>query len=122
MRVYVDRDVGNTRQSLKYLEKILKRHPRLQVISIIIDRLRTYSFEVHARDGDSGEDIFILLSGLNCGYWGTGPHGSVRALRMLGFDWMTLEQSVFSNDIIVYHRDIGWRYRRFDVAQEVDPK
>ena len=121
MRIYVDPNIGNTFESLKYLEKILNRYSgRLEVIQVIIDNFRIYSFEIHARDPiPPKQDIFILLSGLNCGYYGTGPHGSLRALQMLGIDTFLVEPHILSYDICMYHRSSGWTFKKLKIKQEV---
>lgn len=119
MKVYVDKEIGKTDASLRYLSRILGRHPRLNVISVVIDNFRTFSFEVYAVDPEADEHIFILLSGLNCGYYGTGPHGSLRALQMLGIDTFLVEPHILSYDICMYHRSSGWTFKKLKIKQEV---
>ena len=121
MRIYIEDSIGNTYKSLQYLARILVRHPYMKIVSVSINNFTVFSFEVHAIDQETDENIYILLSGLNCGYNGTGPNGSIEALKMLGIPYdKFVEKSIKSHDICFWHRSSGWVFKKVEsMVQEV---
>ena len=77
-QVYSDKGYGVTSESIEYLETLKGKLGSIRQINI--DQNREMSMEIVCEGG------LVLLSGCNCGYGGTGPHGSVKVLELLGFN------------------------------------
>jgi len=92
-----DEGHGITQRSLEYLEAYLDIVKAMKPYEVIIDFGRTFSLEIKCERG------VVLLSGCNCGYGGTGPHGSVKALEMLLGRRLTPpeEKFIFTHDHVV---------------------
>jgi hypothetical protein len=67
---------GVTEESLEYVESLKGKFG--EVIDISIDKDREFAMEI------KGINCVLLLSGVNCGYGGTGPHGTIKLLKDLG--------------------------------------
>ena len=87
VKVYHDDGDGVTEVSLDYFKTLKGKLGVIDSISIDADRLftmeirsHTKKFEYHEKDY---EVIITLLSGVSCGYRGTGPRGSQRIIEML---------------------------------------
>lgn len=74
--IYHDDGYGVTEDSLKFFEGLKGKLGEL--LDIRIDQNRQFTMEIQ------GTHTITLLSGTNCGYGGTGPHGSLKILEMLG--------------------------------------
>src|SRR3989454_9895693 len=93
MKVFHDDGRGSTDESVEFFEKLLPelRECGFTPIELSLDFGRLYSFEllgVLRRDPATPgtvdiEDCVVLLTGVNCGYGGTGPDGTVRILALL---------------------------------------
>lgn len=85
--IVTDDGAGHTKGSLEVLEQFLNSHPEFRPIEMHVDAERAWS-EIYGtiKDKDGQLDsVYILLSGLNCGYGGEGPHGTINAIRMMGY-------------------------------------
>jgi hypothetical protein len=76
-KVYHDGGAGATQHSIEYFKKLKGKLGRIVEIRVSTDR--DFTMEIFS---DAG---WVLLSGCNCGYGGTGPHGTIEILRLLGF-------------------------------------
>jgi len=115
--IFVEPQWGATSESLSYLRKVLSRLKTFEAIRVTITGHGAYTFEVYGliRGEYSARPVIILLGGCNCGYGGTGPHGSVEALRLLGIPCDdVVEQKIFSSQICAWHKHEGWRFWRSD--------
>jgi len=74
--IYHDKGYGVTEESIKFFKKLKGKLGR--VLDISIDQHREFSMEI------KGSNFLVLLSGVNCGYGGTGPHGSLEIFEMIG--------------------------------------
>ena len=91
--VYSDKGYGVTEESLNYLKTLKGKLGNIKQISI--DQKREMSMEIACENG------LVLLSGCNCGYGGTGPHGSIKVLEELGFtDPKRYEEQIFGEDSV----------------------
>ena len=88
-QIYHDEGAGVTQMSVEYFTKLKGKLGR--ITDIRVDSDREFSTEIYC---DAG---FVLLSGTNCGYGGTGPHGTVELLKMMGFKPEMFERQVFEN-------------------------
>jgi len=75
-KVWHDGGGGITKRSLDYFKR--NGHKLGQIVEINICDMPHFSMEIWGVNG------VMLLSGVTCGYGGTGPHGSVKILAMLG--------------------------------------
>ena len=75
-KIYTDGGYGMTDHSVEYFRKLKGKLGSIHKIRI--DDGREFSTEI------TSDKAIVLLSGVNCGYGGTGPHGTVRILDMLG--------------------------------------
>ena len=93
MKVFHDDGEGSTDKSVEFFEKLLPelRERGFSPIELRLDFGRLYSFELlcvlrrdPATPGTLDTEVcVILLTGVNCGYGGTGPDGTVRILALL---------------------------------------
>ena len=92
-----DNGHGITAKSLELLSRYLPTIRDMRPYEVVIDFDRIFRFEIKCLRG------VVLLSGLNCGYGGEGPHGSVRALEMLIGRELTPEERafIFEHDHVV---------------------
>ena len=91
--VYSDKGYGVTEESIQYLETLKGKLGSIRNINI--DQRREMSMEIVCEGG------LVLLSGCNCGYGGTGPHGSIKVLKILGFkDPKKYEEQIFGEDCV----------------------
>ena len=74
--IFHDEGNGVTEESLEYVESLKGKLGK--VVDISIDKDREFAMEI------KGRNYILLLSGLNCGYGGTGPHGTLKLLKDLG--------------------------------------
>lgn len=91
-KVYHDEGAGVTQMSVEYFKKLKGKLGK--IIDIRVDSDREFSMEMYC---DAG---YVLLSGVNCGYGGTGPHGTVEILKMIGFKPEMYERIVFENQSV----------------------
>ena len=84
-------------------------------IEVNIHRQGIFTFELYGIEVKTSDCVVILESGFNCGYGGTGPHGSAWALENLGmakevsrcvFEQMDLRVD-FRDMCIVVHKGGG---------------
>ena len=103
-KVYHDKGYGATQHSIEYFKKLKRKLGRIIEIRISTDR--DFTMEIFC---DAG---WVLLSGCNCGYGGTGPHGTIEILRLLGFQKAErFEDQVFSERNVVVdcrNRHVYW--------------
>ena len=91
--VYSDKGYGVTSESIEYLETLKGKLGSIRNINI--DQNREMSMEIVCEGG------LVLLSGCNCGYGGTGPHGSVKVLEVLGFNNpKRYEEQIFGEECV----------------------
>ena len=80
MTIYTDEGGGITDASLKLFKSLKGKLGELAWMHINRcddNNAPLFSLEVHGYEGT------VLLSGCNCGYGGTGPHGSAQILRWI---------------------------------------
>ena len=95
--VFTDDGGGITQRSVEYFENLKGKLGR--IIEININSERNFCWEIFC---DAG---WVLLSGVNSGYGGEGPHGSSKILIELGFtpsneDDKVILDSIFSKENI----------------------
>jgi len=73
--IYHDDGEGATSPSMALWDSLKGKLGKVYSFSIIAGR--QFSVEIIAEHG------IVLLSGLNCGYGGTGPHGTQKLLKSL---------------------------------------
>jgi len=127
MKIYIEKQFGVTDSSLEYLQRILPRLRKMnfELVEVTISRFAPYGFQVYGLiehpsdtwqtstiDYDTWkESVVILLGGLNCGYSGTAPHGSVKALKILGVNVdRETEHKIFTHQLCHYHVRGGWTF------------
>ena len=98
-RVWQDGGHGITNKSLRYFDSLKGKLGRID--NIYIDRWRAMSMEINCENG------IVLLSGVNCGYGGEGPHGSIEILKRLGVD-PSFTTKVITGNLSISMRDI-WK-------------
>ena len=81
VKVYHDDGDGVTEVSLDYFKTLKGKLGVIDSISIDADRL--FTMEIRSHTVRDYEVIITLLSGVSCGYRGTGPTGSQRIIEML---------------------------------------
>ena len=81
VKVYHDDGDGVTEVSLDYFKTLKGKLGDIDSISIDADRL--FTMEIRSHTVRDYEVIITLLSGVSCGYRGTGPRGSQRIIEML---------------------------------------
>ena len=86
---FVDKGYGVTEESIKYFKKL--RGKLGQINQINLDSNREFDMEIQCSAGT------VLLSGVTCGYGGTGPHGTLKILEMIGLDSEDYRQRIFAN-------------------------
>ena len=93
-----DEGQGVTRESVKLLEDFLRAHPDFSPIEAHVYAHMNFGFELYGTisrhpvgSDEYTETVYVLLSGFNCGYGGTGPHGVIEAVKLLGYE-MTPDQ------------------------------
>ena len=89
-KTFTDGGHGVTEESIKYFKTL--RGKLGEIIQINLDSDREYVMEINCSVG------IVLLSGCNCGYGGTGPHGTLKILEMIGLDSEDYRQKIFSHD------------------------
>ena len=93
-KVFHDGGAGVTNHSTEYFKKLKGKLGAIVEIRVSTDR--DFTMEIFA---DAG---WVLLSGCNCGYGGTGPHGTIEILRLLGFQHPErYENQVFNKDNVI---------------------
>lgn len=75
--IFTDDGGGITQRSLEYFDTLKGKLGR--IIDININSDRNFCWEIFC---DAG---WVMLSGVNSGYGGQGPHGSETLLGLLGF-------------------------------------
>lgn len=85
--VFTDDGEGATAPSLKLWELLKGKLGNIYSFSIIAGR--QFSVEIICEHG------IVLLSGLNCGYGGTGPHGTKTLLKSLN-----IPSSMYSEKVL----------------------
>jgi len=119
--VLTDEGEGVTQHSLDHLKEWLRIYHDLQLVELHIDsKGRTFNTEIFGiLPGNSygrtdPDSCVILLSGLNCGYGGEGPHGLKTALEWLNKnkpyydpfgEQLDLNDIIYHNTIVVDFRD-----------------
>ena len=98
-RVWQDGGHGITNKSLRYFDSLKGKLGAIHKIHI--DGDRQMSMEIEAING------VVLLSGVNCGYGGEGPHGTLTLLKKLGVDNDELKAKVLNNNPVNITQDIG---------------
>ena len=86
-RIYHDEGAGVTAESIKFFKRLKGKFGT--VLDIHINQNRQYTMEI------VGTHSICLLSGVNCGYGGTGPHGTLQILEMIGVK--VAEDYIFEN-------------------------
>jgi len=86
---FVDKGYGITEESIKYFRTL--RGKLGQVHQINIDDGREFDFELQCSAGT------VLLSGVGCNYGGTGPHGTLKIIALLGLDPENYRHRVFGS-------------------------
>ena len=81
VKVYHDDGDGATEVSLDYFKTLKGKLGVIDSISIDADRL--FTMEIRSHTEKDYELIITLLSGVSCGYRGTGPRGSQKIIEML---------------------------------------
>ena len=84
MKVYHDEGYGVTDTSVEYFKKLKGHLGRIE--AIYLDADRTYSMQIESWQGkyQTGiEPITTLLSGVNSGYGGTGPTGTIKIIDLI---------------------------------------
>lgn len=84
MKVYHDEGYGVTDTSVEYFKELKGRLGRIE--AIYLDADRTYSMQIESRlKTKLHEDypITTLLSGVNSGYGGTGPTGTIKIIDLI---------------------------------------
>ena len=81
VKVYHDDGDGVTEVSLDYFKTLKGKLGVIDSISIDADRL--FTMEIRSHTVRDYEVIITLLSGVSCGYRGTGPRGSQSIIEML---------------------------------------
>ena len=84
MKVYHDEGHGVTDTSVEYFKKLKGHLGRIE--AIYLDADRTYSMQIESWQGkyQTGiEPITTLLSGVNSGYGGTGPTGTIKIIDLI---------------------------------------
>ena len=81
VKVYHDDGDGVTEVSLDYFKTLKGKLGVIDSISIDADRL--FTMEIRSHTVRDYEVIITLLSGVSCGYRGTGPTGSQQIIEML---------------------------------------
>jgi len=97
VKVWHDRGEGITEKSKKHFEK---RYKQVIPIEVVVSNFGVFTFQLYGIHRETHEPIVILESGFNCGYRGTGPHGTVWALELLGVP-KSYRALVFSLDRLV---------------------
>ena len=87
---FADGGHGVTEESIKFFKTL--RGKLGEIIQINIDSDREYDMEINCSAG------IVLLSGVTCGYGGTGPHGTLKILEMIGVESDDYRQKIFSKD------------------------
>ena len=85
----------STNLSLKFFEK--HRHELGKVSSVYVNGDDNEQFGMQIR----GKKGIMLLSGVNCGYIGQGPSGSIKILRMLGFNGDTIKEQIETKNHLI---------------------
>ena len=98
-RVWQDGGHGITNKSLRYFDSLKGKLGAIHKIHI--DGDRQMSMEIEAING------VVLLSGVNCGYGGEGPHGTLTILEKLGIDTDILKAKVLNNNPVNITQDLG---------------
>ena len=64
---------------------------------------------------NDGQELFI--NGVNCGYGGTGPNGTIDILKHLNID--IPENIIFSSSVVkIFKNDEGWEYYNLSKAED----
>ena len=92
-KTFTDGGHGVTEESIKYFKKL--RGKLGEIVQINIDSNREYDMEINCSAG------LVLLSGVTCGYGGTGPNGTLKLLEMIGLDSEDYRQKVFANNHVM---------------------
>lgn len=88
-KVWTDEGAGVTDESLKVWKSCKGKLGRIWHIIIKQHTPPEFNMEIYADHG------FVLLSGCNCGYGGTGPHGTLEIFNDLGI--LGMQDVIFSN-------------------------
>ena len=91
-RVWQDGGHGITNKSLRYFDSLKGKLGRITNIHISFER--QMSMEIDCEHG------IVLLSGVNCGYGGEGPQGSIEILKRLGVDEAFTKKTITSQRTI----------------------
>jgi len=104
MRVWHDGGDGITDISKKHFKRLYKR---IRPIEVFVSKDGVFTFQLYGTHKRTNEPVVILESGFNCGYGGTGPHGTVWALELLGVP-KSLRKLVFSREYLIVNFRSGY--------------
>jgi len=99
--IYHDEGGGVTEDSIEFFDKLKGKFG--DVLDIHINQNRQYTMEI------VGTHAVCLLSGVNCGYGGTGPHGTLRILEKLGV--RVAKEYIFENsecNLNLHNKGVRW--------------
>lgn len=94
--IYHDEGGGATAESLKYWDSLKGKLGRISSFSMVAGR--QFSAEIICDNG------IVLLSGLNCGYGGEGPHGTQKLLKSLKIPEGLYTQKVLDRMVFAQER------------------
>ena len=102
IKVYHDEGGGITQLSLDYWRDIVQSDWRVHQVTC--KQSGIFTTEVVCFDSDHNL-IVVLLSGMNCGYAGEGPHGLLTLLEECGYQVTDLmKQYVFERSYVSFVR------------------
>ena len=101
LKVYYDDGGGVTQRSLEFWK--LLRVPSWKIHQVTCKNTGIFTTEVVCFDRQHNL-IVVLLSGLNCGYGGEGPHGLITLLEDCGFPKEVTSREVFTKPLVTFAR------------------
>jgi len=100
LKIYHDGGDGITQASLEYWKEIKDPKWRIHQVTCSKDS-GIFNTEIDCFDDDYNL-IVVMLSGLSCGYGGTGPHGLETLLKDIGAP-PEVSSKAFYNDVVIYN-------------------
>jgi hypothetical protein len=89
-KIFTDNGFGITEESIKYFKSLEGKLG--QIFQINLDQHRNFAVEIQCSAGT------VLLSGLSCGYGGTGPNGMLDVMTMIGLKSEEYKEKIFQRD------------------------
>ncbi len=97
---------GNSYQAAERLEKRLSECAKLKYVTVffenanfLITKYKPLSNAVYLiLELEDGTELH--MEGANCGYGGSGPHETLRILKIFGIEGSYIEQLIFQNDAV----------------------